>query len=108
MTQKDFLLDNTIKQLFEAAMEDSVITDEEFELIQEVEFHVDKFESALSKAKQDGVIDDEEQEHLTHLKDEIINQAEAIARADKVIDNDEKKLLKTLSNLIQTYFQTES
>ena len=102
---KDKILDHTLKQLFEAAMSDNVITDEEFELIQEVEFHIDKYELALIDAKKDGVIDDDEVEHLSQLKDEILNQAHSIANADDVINEDEKILLLTLSNLIQNYFK---
>lgn len=96
--------DQLLKELFEKAFSDGVVTDEEYDLINQIEVNVEELTSAIFAAYVDGIITEEESERMISLKQKILNQAENVANADGIIDKDENELLSQLSTLISKYF----
>ena len=95
--------DDLFKELFEQAFSDGVITDEEYELIQQVELDVDNLNLALTKALEDGVITAQENAELNELKAKLLDQANKKALSDGIVDEDEQGILSKLSELIGKY-----
>jgi uncharacterized membrane protein YebE (DUF533 family) len=96
--------DKLLKELFEKAFSDGVVTDEEYDLINQIEVDVEELTSAIFAGYVDGIITEGESERMIILKQKILNQAESVANADGIIDKDENELLSQLSVLISKYF----
>lgn len=96
--------DQLLKELFEKAFADGIISDEEYELISQIEVDVDDLTHSIFAAYVDGTITEEESEKMITLKQKIMDQATNVANADGVISEDETELLSQLSTLISKYF----
>jgi len=97
----------TIAKLLEEAEKDGVISEDEMEIIKQVEVDADSFTLVLSEAEDDGVIDEKEASQLNELKSLIMERAETIAGLDDVISEDEMALLSKLSEILANHYRTE-
>ena len=100
---KDELLDQALKQLFDVAFKDGVVDDAEFEMIQQIEMSIERYGDSLDRALLDNIITPEESAELEDLKQRILRDAEQVAGEDGIIDEEEKELLKTLTRILQKY-----
>ena len=107
MSQDSSLLEKTLKLLFEQAFKDGVVTDDEFEIIEQVELDIELYMDSLNRALLDNLITTEESDELEALKDKILEKATQIAQGDGVIDAEEQGLLKKLSEILSEYFITD-
>ncbi len=89
----------------EAAQKDGIVTEQELEIIRQVEVDADSFNVILTEAQDDGVISSREKSKLEKLKVLITDRAETIASLDGVIDKDEKAILSTLADLIANHYK---
>ena len=88
----DKILAKAMMHLIETAAKDGVITQEEVDLIDAFEVSLKKYERALRKAFEDGVIDNDEEKILEDIKDKIISNGTQVAGIDG-ISKDEMNLL---------------
>ena len=107
MSQDSSLLEKTLRLLFEQAFKDGVVTDDEFEIIEQVELDIELYMDSLNRALLDNLITTEESDELEALKDKILEKATQIAQGDGVIDAEEQGLLKKLSEILSEYFITD-
>ena len=98
------LFHETIKELFSVAKKDGVLTDQERAILDQVTVDVKNYTEALEEALADGIINDKETKKLTKLKEKIIKDAKKTANADGELDQDEKDLIKTISEVLNKYF----
>ncbi len=96
----DALFNDTIKQLLSAAKKDGIITPEEMDIIEQVKIDAESYSLMLQEALSDGKLSKKEREKLNELKQMIVDRAELIAKLDGKFDDDEKELLKKLSEII--------
>ncbi|OLS25384.1 MAG: hypothetical protein HeimC2_18410 [Candidatus Heimdallarchaeota archaeon LC_2] len=96
--------DQLLKELVEQAFSDDMVSDEEYELINQIEVGVEELTKTIFAAYVDGIITEEESEQMIALKQKILDQAENIANKDGIISKDENELLSKLSTLISKYF----
>ena len=96
----------TISKLMEEANKDGVITEDEMEIIKQVEVDADSYSLVLAEAEDDGVIDENEAKFLGDLKSLILERAETIAGLDDVISEDEKALLGKLSEILANHYKS--
>lgn len=106
MSQKelDDLLNNTLSAMAEVAKENGVITYEEFEILKQVRYDVSEYQNALKQALDDGIITSNENRLLTKMKDDILQNVITVANFDKNVDDEEKGLIKKITEIINTYF----
>ncbi|MCY3412881.1 MAG: hypothetical protein INQ03_14685 [Candidatus Heimdallarchaeota archaeon] len=96
-------LNEIVNQLFDQAVKDGIITDEEYILIQSIEFEMDRYLEGLNFALEDGIITEMEKEKLIKLQKAIVAKAEHTAAADGIVDEDEKELLRVLKYVLTIY-----
>ncbi len=96
-------LDTIMKDLFNQANRDQIITDDEYILIQSIEIEIDNYIAGLEYALEDGVIDADERDNLQHLVERIHNKAIDVANADGIIDKDEENLIIVLKDVLSIY-----
>jgi len=92
---------DVLTEIFEAAAKDGKITEEEYEIIKQVEVDIDIFNKALEQVEMDNILEPEEIGKLMDLRDRILERAEIVARSDDVISEDEAELLKVIANAIK-------
>ena len=90
-----------LEEIFQAAAKDGKISDEEYEIIKQVEVDLDIFNKALEQVEKDNILEPEEIGMLMDLRDRILERAEIVARADHEITEDEAELLKVIANAIK-------
>jgi regulator of RNase E activity RraB len=101
MTEKDDLIEQVISQMTKVAKQDGKITQEEEELIVEAHINLLAYDQALEEALEDGIIDSQEKELLTGLREQIIQGAWDIAAESDGVSEDELKLLDVLINKVR-------
>lgn len=100
------ILTSTLRVLGEVAKDDGYISYDELQLLKQVRFDVGLYEDTLKKALDDSIITKEESDELNNLKDQIISNASKVALwLDGKVSEDEEKMIKTLTNLIERYFK---
>ena len=105
MSEKDLsLLSQTLKMLFQQAMEDGTFSDVEAMIIERVEIDVKQYEEVLIKAETDNKINLREAMQLGELKNTILANAAEIAARDYILSEDEKNLLRKLADILVDYF----
>lgn len=100
----DDVLNNTLNAMAEVAKENGVITYQEFEILKQVRYDVNDYQNALKRALEDGIITSEEKQLLTKMKDDILQNVITVANFDKVVDDEEKGLIKKITEIINVYF----
>ncbi|MHA2502914.1 MAG: tellurite resistance TerB family protein [Candidatus Kariarchaeaceae archaeon] len=100
---KDELLDKALKELVEVAFKDGVVDDAEWDMINQIEISLQVYADALDRALLDHVITREESAELENLRDKIMSDAKDVAGEDGVIDDEEKELLQTLTQILKKY-----
>ncbi|MDH5401096.1 MAG: hypothetical protein OEZ01_00275 [Candidatus Heimdallarchaeota archaeon] len=90
-----------IDAVSKAAKADGKITDEEFELLESVHVNVMVYDQAVQDALEDGIIEEHEEDILTALKQQILNDAWDIASISEGVSNDELKLLEVILKEIE-------
>ena len=93
-----------VQTLGEVALRDEYISDEEFDILKQVSFDLIKYDKALTKALEDGVITTHEQLQLNNLQAQIEKNVVSVANADQQISEDEAMLIKKLAEIIKQYF----
>ncbi len=91
--QADKLLANTIMHLMETASKDGIITDEEAEVIECIEFSLRFYKQMVLDALEDGIISPTEKHMLEGMKERIIKEGFNIAEAINGVSKDEMNLL---------------
>lgn len=101
------ILTSTLRVLGEVAKDDGYISYDELQLLKQVRFDVGLYEDTLKKALDDSIITKEESIELNNLKDQIISNASKVALwLDGKVSEDEEKMIKILTNLIERYFKS--
>ncbi|MFV2014753.1 MAG: hypothetical protein ACC656_04955 [Candidatus Heimdallarchaeota archaeon] len=93
-----------VQTLGEVALRDGHISDEEFEILKQVSFDLIKYDKALTKALEDGVITTHEQLQLNNLQAQIEKNVVSVADSDHKISEDEAMLIKKLAEILKQYF----
>jgi len=88
-------------QLRETALSNHVISKEEGELIDRIVFDVRVYGEVLGKALKDGKINTEEQTSMLQARERIWIEAHNVAVKPGELSDDAKKILVTLSNLLE-------
>ncbi|OLS19005.1 MAG: hypothetical protein HeimC2_43290 [Candidatus Heimdallarchaeota archaeon LC_2] len=91
--QAEKLLAKTIMHLMETAGQDGIITEEEKEVIESIEFSLRFFKQMVVDALEDGVITTNEKYLLEGMKDRIIKEGFNIAESINGVSKDEMNLL---------------
>lgn len=102
----DSVFDKTMKQLWKVAQKDGIITPEEYDILEQVRIDADAYHVMLQECLEDGTISKEEAEQLHKLKDLIMERALLIATIDGTFDDDERELLKKLSEILALQYQS--
>ncbi|MCE7735996.1 MAG: TerB family tellurite resistance protein [Candidatus Heimdallarchaeota archaeon] len=105
MTSDESTFELTVRELMTTAKNDGIITPEEKDIIDQVRIDADSYSLILKESLSDGLIDSNEAERLDDLKQMIIDRAELIAKVDGVLDNDEKMLIKKLSDILNNHYK---
>ena len=103
-SELDELLNSTLNAMAEVAKENGVITYEEFEILKQVRYDVSDYQDALKRALADGIITSDENQVLTKMKDRILQNVITVANFDKVVDDEEKGLIKKITEIVNIYF----
>ncbi len=90
-----------LAELYKVAQEDGKLSQDEYEIIKQVEVDLELFNKALATAEEDQMLEPEEIGRLMDLRDRILERAEIVARADGSISDDEIKLLGTLAQVLK-------
>jgi hypothetical protein len=90
----------------EIARKDGVISDQEVEIMKQLNLDIPKYVQMLKEARKDGVIDLQEEMKLEEFKHQIIQKASNIAINDYTLSEDEKEILLKLTEIINNYFPT--
>ena len=91
--QADRLLAKTIMHLMETAGQDGIITAEEKEVIESIEFSLRFYKQMVVDALDDDVISDKEHHMLEGMKERIIKEGYNIAESINGVSKDEMNLL---------------
>ena len=100
----DDVLNNTLNAMAEVAKENGIISYQEFEILKQVRYDVNDYQNALKKALDDGIITSDENEILTKMKDDILKNVITVANFDKIVDDEEKGMIKKITEIINVYF----
>ncbi len=90
-----------LAELYKVAQEDGKLSQDEYEIIKQVEVDLELFNRALAAAEEDRMLEPEEIGTLMDLRDRILERAEIVARADGSISDDEIRLLGTLAQVLK-------
>ncbi len=90
-----------LAELYKVAQEDGKLSQDEYEIIKQVEVDLELFNKALAAAEEDQMLEPEEIGKLMDLRDRILERAEIVARADGTVSDDEIKLLGTLTQVLK-------
>lgn len=96
-----------INDFLQVAMDDGIVTQEEISLITVILSSVDKYNKLLSLALADGVITQKERNQLFKERLHIVESGYFHAMHDKVITEDERKLLHTMRLLLDKFRENE-
>lgn len=100
----DDLLNYTLREMAKVAKDNGLITYEEFDIMKQVRYDVNEYQNALIRALDDGIITSKENQLLTKLKDDILQNVITVANFDKNVDIEEKELIKKITKIVKTYF----
>lgn len=100
----DDVLNNTLNAMAEVAKENGIISYQEFEILKQVRYDVNDYQNALKKALDDGIITSDENQILTKMKDDILKNVITVANFDKIVDDEEKGMIKKITEIINVYF----
>ncbi|MCH8906272.1 MAG: hypothetical protein IH840_04205, partial [Candidatus Heimdallarchaeota archaeon] len=89
----DKILAEAMMHMLQTAARDGVITDEEAEIVDKIEYSLRFFRQMLVDAMADGVITQEEQDSLIRMKDKMIEEGYNVAEASSDVSKDELNLL---------------
>ncbi|MHA2029006.1 MAG: hypothetical protein ACW99Q_06420 [Candidatus Kariarchaeaceae archaeon] len=98
------LLDSTLKELGKIIKEDGFLLSDELELLKQVRWDVGVYEKSLIDALEDSIITEEESEQLNYLKEQILSNVYKVANWDGILSDDEKKIIKKLTEIVTKYF----
>ncbi|MHA2031034.1 MAG: hypothetical protein ACXAB7_13120 [Candidatus Kariarchaeaceae archaeon] len=98
------LLDSTLKEIGKIIKEDGYLLSDELELLKQVRWDVGVYEKALIDALEDSIITEEESEQLNYLKEQILSNVYKVANWDGILSEDEKKIIKKLTEIVTEYF----
>jgi ATP-binding cassette subfamily B protein len=96
------------EMLVNLVMKDQIVTDDEYNLLVNILNSVHRYGSVLDQALQDGIIDESEMQELISLRQKLIDDAYSIAKEDDVINPEEQEILDRLLGIIQEFQDLES
>lgn len=96
MLTDDEKLREIIGSITKIARADGKITEEEAEILENVQINLLMYDDYLNEAMEDGIIDDDEMDMLIGLKQNIIAEAWDIAQVSDGVSDDELKMLEVL------------
>lgn len=106
MTNDEIIDNNAVKLLHNIVKEaksDGVLTDDEKDIIKEIERHLWDVENDVEVMLEAGEKSTPEiMDEIREMLQEVLKKAEEVANADGQITADEKSLLDTLSNFIHS------
>ncbi|MHA2028178.1 MAG: hypothetical protein ACW99A_21235 [Candidatus Kariarchaeaceae archaeon] len=94
--QADRMLAHAIMHLMETAGKDGIITQEEQEVIDTIEFSLRFYKQMLIDALEDGEITSDEKRMLENMKERIIKEGFNVAELVNGVSKDEMNLLISL------------
>ncbi|MHA2054286.1 MAG: hypothetical protein ACW99F_11880 [Candidatus Hodarchaeales archaeon] len=97
-------MDSTLKELGKIIKEDGFLLSDELELLKQVRWDVGVYEKSLIDALEDSIITEEESEQLNYLKEQILSNVYKVANWDGILSDDEKKIIKKLTEIVTKYF----
>ena len=86
-----------MKKFIELAAEDGKITEDEHNILKNIEISLAEFTEKLKEALEDGIITPEEVDMLKKFKAQMLKDAFDIAKMDDKLTIDELKILMTLA-----------
>ncbi len=95
-------LTDSMAEMIEVAMEDDQISDEEKELLLNVNSNIEKYAKRVIESIEDGVIEESEVQGLKEFEQVIKKEAEAIAKRDQIVTNDELVLLEKVISILDS------
>lgn len=94
-------IDDLSTKLRDVANRDEIISKEEEHLISSIEDFISRYKLYKRKAKADGVIDDQEKERLKEMKKGILEGAWVTSMEDGSISDDESELISTIYDFLK-------
>ena len=88
---------NVLRDLMITANKDGKITDDEKALIDSVSVDLNTYQQAVTKALEEGVITEQQQQSLDSIKDQILRNMYHVASKDKKITSDERALIEKIA-----------
>lgn len=89
-----------LKAVVREAKKDGKVTQDEYNILQQLSLDVAEYTIALENAEEDGKIDPEEKKELLDLKDKLLQNAKAVANQDDIVTDEEAALLKKLAEIL--------
>lgn len=93
-------LDGLFKDLMEIALEDSVLSGDEQEILSSIRQDLDSLNKQLMQILEDDLDEEEFHDICTQILEDIIINAQTVAEKDKIVTYEEKKLLDRLSEFV--------
>jgi len=95
-------LTDSMSEMIEIAMEDDQISEDEKELLLNVNKNIEEYAKRVISSIEDGIVEESEVEGLKEFEREIKAEAEKIARKDQVVTRDELALLEKVISILET------
>lgn len=92
-----------VKHLVEVAKRDGGISGDEQQIIDQVTVDLKLYNAARVKALEDKVIDDDESKMLEQLKDKILEHAVETAKLDGYVKMQERDIIKKLISVVHNF-----
>ena len=95
-------LTDSMAEMIEIAMEDDQISNEEKELLLNVNTNIEKYAKRVIESIEDGIIEEREVQSLKDFEKVIKQEAESIASRDKIVTRDELVLLEKVISILDS------
>lgn len=91
-----------MERLIDLSMEDERLSDDEKEILFDINHNLSNYAELIMQTISDGEIDLTEMSDLKEMEKKIVNDALSIAKKDEVISDDERTIINELVATIQS------
>ncbi len=90
------------ESLIKTALSDTILSDDEYSFLTNVLSDLESYETTVSRALEDGIIDATEKANLFTLRVNLIKKMYDIANIDNKITSEESELIRTTQHIINS------
>lgn len=95
------------ERLIKTALQDTVLSNDEHSFLSKVLSDLESYESTVTKALEDGIIDANEKANLFILRMKLIQKMYDVANSDNKITEEETELIRTTQHIINSLADME-